>query len=73
MRDLEDKTFLLLAFLLILWPFSGAIIWGTVFAIVFAPLYRSLSAGIPRVVLVLLGDAGPGYRGAGQGRESSAL
>ena len=48
MRDLEDKTFLLLlvaislAFLLILWPFSGAIIWGTVFAIVFAPLYRAL-------------------------------
>jgi predicted PurR-regulated permease PerM len=48
MRDLEDRTFLLLlagisaAFLLILWPFSGAIVWGTVFAIVFAPLYRAL-------------------------------
>ena len=26
----------------ILWPFSGAIVWGTVFAIVFAPLYRAL-------------------------------
>lgn len=48
MRDLEDKTFLLLlaavstAFLCILWPFSGAIVWGTVFAIVFTPLYRAL-------------------------------
>jgi predicted PurR-regulated permease PerM len=48
MRDLEDKTFLLLlaavslAFLWILWPFSGAIVWGTVFAIVFTPLYRAL-------------------------------
>jgi predicted PurR-regulated permease PerM len=48
MRDLEDKTFLLLlaavsiAFLWILWPFSGAIVWGTVLAIVFTPLYRAL-------------------------------
>jgi predicted PurR-regulated permease PerM len=48
MRDLEDKAFLLLlaavslAFLWILWPFSGAIVWGTVFAIVFMPLYRAL-------------------------------
>jgi len=48
MRNLEDKTFLLLlaavsiAFLWILWPFSGAIVWGTVFAIVFTPLYRRL-------------------------------
>src|SRR5215207_205566 len=48
MRDLEDNSFLLLlaavslAFLWILWPFSGAIVWGTVFAIVFMPLYRAL-------------------------------
>lgn len=48
MRDLEEKSFLLLliavtvAFLWILWPFSGAILWGTVLAIVFRPLYRRL-------------------------------
>ncbi|MGH7846667.1 MAG: AI-2E family transporter [Candidatus Binatia bacterium] len=46
---LEDKTFLLLiiavslAFAWILWPFSGAVLWATVLAIVFAPLYRRLS------------------------------
>src|SRR3954453_4122250 len=46
MRDLEDKSFLLLviavtvAFLWILWPFSGAILWGAVLAIVFRSLYR---------------------------------
>jgi predicted PurR-regulated permease PerM len=45
---LEDKTFLLLiiavslAFAWILWPFYGAIFWGTVIAILFAPLYRRL-------------------------------
>lgn len=49
MRRLEEKTFLLLivgaslAFAWILWPFSGAILWGTVIAIVFAPLCRRLS------------------------------
>jgi predicted PurR-regulated permease PerM len=48
MRDLEDKTFLLLivavtlAFAWILWPFFGAVLWGTVFAILFAPLQRRL-------------------------------
>jgi predicted PurR-regulated permease PerM len=46
---LEDKTFLLLiiavslAFAWILWPYSGAILWATVLAIVFAPSYRRLS------------------------------
>lgn len=48
MRSLEQKTFLLLmvaaslAFAWIIWPFFGAILWGTVLAIVFAPLYRWL-------------------------------
>ena len=48
MRDLEDKSFLLLviavtvAFVWVLWPFSGAILWGTVLAIVFLPLYRRI-------------------------------
>jgi predicted PurR-regulated permease PerM len=49
MRMLEDKTFLLLiiaislAFAWILWPFYGAVLWGAVLAIVFAPLFRRLS------------------------------
>ncbi len=49
LRSLEEKAFLLLvaatsmAFLWILWPFYGAILWGTVLAIMFAPLYRNLS------------------------------
>jgi predicted PurR-regulated permease PerM len=49
MRDLEDHTLIVLliavsvAFAWILWPFYGAILWATVLAIVFAPLYRRLS------------------------------
>ncbi|HEX9788019.1 MAG TPA: AI-2E family transporter [Candidatus Binatia bacterium] len=45
---LEDKTFLLLviavslAFAWILWPFYGAVLWGTILAILFAPLDRRL-------------------------------
>ena len=52
MRTLEDKTFLLLiiaislGFAWILWPFYGAVLWGTVLAIVFAPLYRRLARSI---------------------------
>jgi predicted PurR-regulated permease PerM len=48
LSTLEDKTFLWLviavslAFAWILWPFAGAILWGTVLAIVFAPLNRRL-------------------------------
>jgi len=44
----EDKSFLLLvaavsvAFVLIVWPFYGAILWGTAIAILFAPVYRRL-------------------------------
>jgi predicted PurR-regulated permease PerM len=44
----EDRGFVWLliavsaAFALILWPFAGAILWGTVLAILFAPLYRRL-------------------------------
>src|SRR5215207_7194944 len=69
MRDLEEKSLLLLlvavsvAFAWILWPFSGAILWATVLAIVFAPLYRLLlrstghrsnAAAVITVVLILL-------------------
>jgi predicted PurR-regulated permease PerM len=47
-RNLEDNTLLLLiiavsvAFAWILWPFYEAILWATVLAIVFAPVYRRL-------------------------------
>ena len=49
-HGLEDRAFLLLlaivtlAFLWILWPFSGAVLWGVTLAIVFAPLHRRLLA-----------------------------
>ena len=48
---LHQKTFLLLlagvtiGFGWILWPFFGAVFWGVVFAILFAPLYRRLLRG----------------------------
>ena len=66
---LEDKTFLLLviavtlAFAWILWPFYGAVLWGTILAILFAPLDRRLRgimgqrrtlAALATVVIVLL-------------------
>jgi predicted PurR-regulated permease PerM len=44
----EDKNFLLLtvavsiAFGWILWPFYGVVLWGTVMAILFAPVYRRI-------------------------------
>ena len=49
MRTIEDKAFLLLivavslAFAWIVWPFYGAVLWGIVTAILFAPLYRLLT------------------------------
>ena len=49
MRTIEDKAFLFLivavslAFLWIVWPFYGALLWGTVTAILFAPLFRRLT------------------------------
>ena len=67
LSTLEDKTFLLLitaislAFAWLLWPFYGAILWGTVLAIVFAPLYRRLCrsmrpnlAALATVVIIVL-------------------
>ena len=65
---LEDKTFVLLvaavslAFAWVLWPFFGAILWGTILAIVFAPFHRRMLkslgrrtlAGLATVTLVLL-------------------
>ena len=47
-NPLERRTFAALviavtvAFAWILWPFSGAVLWGTALAIVFAPAYRRL-------------------------------
>ncbi len=47
-RALEDRAFLFLlvavslAFAWILWPFFGAVLWGVILAIVFAPVYRRL-------------------------------
>jgi len=47
--SLEGRAFWLLviavsaAFAWILWPFFGAVMWGTVLAILFAPLYRRLA------------------------------
>jgi predicted PurR-regulated permease PerM len=48
----EDRVFLGLvaavsiAFAWILWPLAGALLWGTVIAIVFAPLQRRLAHGL---------------------------
>ena len=52
MRKLEDRALLLLviavslAFAWILWPFFSAVLWATVLAIVFAPLYRRILRSI---------------------------
>ena len=61
MRRLEDRTLVLLlvavslAFAWILWPFFSAILWATVLAIVFAPLYRRILLSIgPRPNLAAL-------------------
>ncbi|ODU62078.1 MAG: AI-2E family transporter [Lautropia sp. SCN 66-9] len=51
--SLERKTFLLLlsavtlAFGAVLWPFYGAVFWGVVLAILFAPLHRRLLRKMP--------------------------
>ncbi len=51
---LQNKTFLLLliivtiAFGAILWEFHGAVFWGVILAILFAPLHRKLLQRMPR-------------------------
>lgn len=48
LTTLEDKAFLLLvaavtvAFVWVLWPFYGAVLWGAAIAILFAPLHRKI-------------------------------
>jgi predicted PurR-regulated permease PerM len=53
-RTIAKRAFLFLiivatlAFALILLPFYGAILWGVIAAIVFAPLYRRLLKSMPQ-------------------------
>lgn len=53
-QHLQDKAFLLLltvvtiAFGAILWQFHGAVFWGVILAILFAPLHRKLLIKMPR-------------------------
>jgi predicted PurR-regulated permease PerM len=66
MRTIEDQAFLWLlvgtslAFGYIIWPYFGAVLWGIVAAIVFAPLYRRLlkatgrRAGLAAMLTVVL-------------------
>ncbi|MCJ9713665.1 hypothetical protein LWS69_31930, partial [Bordetella hinzii] len=48
---LHSRTFIVLliavslAFLWLLWPFYGAVFWGTILAIIFSPLHRKLARG----------------------------
>jgi predicted PurR-regulated permease PerM len=59
-RNLEDNTLIVLviavslAFAWILWPFYEAVLWATVLAIVFAPLYRRLSSAMGQQSLAAL-------------------
>lgn len=89
MQKLEENVFLLLvslstlAFLWLLWPFSGAILWGTVLAIIFAPVYRYLAgrgglkpgfAALSTILLIILIVMLPlAALTAALGREATAL
>ncbi|TCU38647.1 AI-2E family transporter [Rhizobium etli] len=52
-RQIKEKTFIWLtaavslAFAWMLWPFSGAILWATVLAVLFAPVNRGILRSIP--------------------------
>jgi predicted PurR-regulated permease PerM len=52
-RNLEDRTLLVsvaavtLIFAWVLWPFSGAILWSAILAVVFAPLHRRILRSLP--------------------------
>lgn len=54
LRNLEDKTLIVLvaavtlAFAWVLWPFSGAILWAAILAVLFAPLQRRVLGTFPR-------------------------
>ena len=55
MRNLEDKALLLLVasvtliFAWVLWPFSGAILWAAILAVLFAPLHRRILRSVPKM------------------------
>lgn len=50
---MHDKMFLCLlavvsvAFAAVLWPFSGAVFWGAILAIIFNPVHRRIAARLP--------------------------
>nr|WP_249790267.1 AI-2E family transporter [Bradyrhizobium yuanmingense] len=52
-RTSENRSFLILlgaisvAFVWVLWPFSGAVLWATLLAIIFAPFYRRILKSVP--------------------------
>lgn len=54
MHSLQDRTLLTavaavtLVFAWVLWPFSGAILWAAILAVLFAPLQRRILASLPR-------------------------
>ncbi|AWM10471.2 AI-2E family transporter [Bradyrhizobium symbiodeficiens] len=53
MKTSEDRSFLVwlgvisIAFGWVLWPFSGALLWATLLAIIFAPFYRRCLETLP--------------------------
>ncbi|AMD46138.1 AI-2E family transporter [Bordetella holmesii] len=58
---MHNRTFIALliivtlAFLWLLWPFFGAVFWGTILAIIFSPLHRKLARRMaPRTTLAAL-------------------
>lgn len=89
MYTYENKFFLFLmvvaslAFAWILWPFYGAVLWGIVIAIIFAPLYRRLKrsmgqrdnlAALATVMIIIIMVLLPlALIGAALGREAVAV
>jgi predicted PurR-regulated permease PerM len=89
MSTFEDKFFLALvvaasvAFGWILWPFYGAILWGVVAVVVFAPLYRrllevlhhrrSMAAIVTVMIIVMMVILPLALVGAALAREASAV
>lgn len=53
-QTLQDRAFILLlilvtlAFLAVLWPFQGAVLWSVIFAVVFMPLHKRIAKRMPR-------------------------
>ncbi|GAB2483000.1 MAG: AI-2E family transporter [Comamonas sp.] len=53
-QTLQDRAFILLlilvtlAFLAVLWPFQGAVLWSVILAVVFMPLHKRIARRLPR-------------------------